>query len=304
MGKLKTHEEFIVEVYELVGDEYIVIGDYVGNHTKILLFHSTCGYKYAVLPTNFISNRSRCPNCCGKKKKTTSQFKKEIKSLVGHDYKVLGEYNKSYEKILFLHADCGYEYEVTPNVFLSGARCPRCMGRERKTPARFREEVFNLVGYEYDVIGDYTGSMDKVLFRHSSCGFEYYARPSQFLQNRRCPKCASEQTQSKLATFLKKYFKENHEALDEYYDCPSPRGKGYLPYDIYIPSHKIYVEVHGLQHYEKVDFYYPEQSAFEKRLLYDKVKKEHAERNGIYVEIDIREHDFVSAVKLIESKIL
>ena len=39
MPKRKTQEEFVSEVKELFGDEYIVLGQYINNRTKILVKH-------------------------------------------------------------------------------------------------------------------------------------------------------------------------------------------------------------------------------------------------------------------------
>jgi len=48
--KRKTHEEFIQEVYDLVGNEYTVLGKYINATTKILIRHNTCGHEYVVTP--------------------------------------------------------------------------------------------------------------------------------------------------------------------------------------------------------------------------------------------------------------
>ena len=63
MGRQKTTEEFKVEVFNLVGDEYQVIGEYVNNHTKIKILHKKCGNTYYVTPLAFLSS-NRCPFCC------------------------------------------------------------------------------------------------------------------------------------------------------------------------------------------------------------------------------------------------
>lgn len=56
------------------------------------------------------------------RRKTTEQFKREVFDLVGDEYKVLGEYEKSCIKIKIKHNVCGYEYDVIPNNFLAGNR--------------------------------------------------------------------------------------------------------------------------------------------------------------------------------------
>jgi hypothetical protein len=42
MSKKRTTEEFKEEVKKLTGDEYIVIGEYIGTNSKIKIQHNTC----------------------------------------------------------------------------------------------------------------------------------------------------------------------------------------------------------------------------------------------------------------------
>jgi hypothetical protein len=65
MGRRKTHEEFLVEVSDLVQDEYSVIGEYTGTTSKIKVKHNKCGYEYVVMPSSFLQG-NRCPKCSKK----------------------------------------------------------------------------------------------------------------------------------------------------------------------------------------------------------------------------------------------
>jgi hypothetical protein len=58
----KSHEGFVAQVDAMVGDEYIVIGRYVNDETKITFRHSICGREYSASPGKFIAGR-RCPLC-------------------------------------------------------------------------------------------------------------------------------------------------------------------------------------------------------------------------------------------------
>lgn len=53
---------------------------------------------------------------------------------------------------------------------------------------------------------------------------------------------------------------------------------------------KFYIEIHGLQHYEPVEHFGGEKAYIE-RVKSDKIKKDYAKENGIYIELDYREHD-------------
>ena len=40
MSKRKTNNEFLQEVFSLVGDEYSVLSPYINNKTKVLMRHN------------------------------------------------------------------------------------------------------------------------------------------------------------------------------------------------------------------------------------------------------------------------
>jgi hypothetical protein len=58
----KTTEQFKKEVYELVEDEYEVLGEYHGAKEKLSMKHNICDHEYLVTPSTFLSG-SRCPHC-------------------------------------------------------------------------------------------------------------------------------------------------------------------------------------------------------------------------------------------------
>ncbi len=84
------------------------------------------------------------------------------------------------------HAKCGFKYEVDPNTFLQGHRCPKCAGTMKKNTEQFKKEVCDLVGEEYTVLGEYKNSKTKIKIKHNKCGYEYEVTPNSFLRGRRC----------------------------------------------------------------------------------------------------------------------
>ena len=195
MPKRKTNEQFKQEVFELVGDEYIFLDAYVNKRTKLRVKHKRCGYVYKVLPSNFIKG-TRCPHCyIAPKQKTNAQFKKEVHDLVGNDYTFLEPYVNNYTKLKVKHNKCGRIYEVKPNVFLQGRRCPYCAKVSRssklaKTDAQFKQEIFDLVGDEYTFLDSYVNTRTKLRVKHTKCGNVYEVKPNTFLNGHRCPYCA------------------------------------------------------------------------------------------------------------------
>ena len=125
-----TTESFKEKVYDMYGDEYTVLGEYINNKTKILFRHNQCGYIFEMRPNAFLQGQG-CPmhkyekSAVGRTK-THEEFVKEVYDLVGDEYTVLDTYIHGTIKIRFVHNICGSIFEMTPNAFLSGRRCPNC----------------------------------------------------------------------------------------------------------------------------------------------------------------------------------
>ena len=215
--KQKTTEEFKKEVYDLVGDEYEVLGEYINSSTKVEIVHNKCGCIYTVRRIDFLRGH-RCPRCFGSLKKTTEEFKKEVYDLVGDEYEVLGEYIGNKEYIKIKHHKCGYIYDVSPNSFLRGKRCFECYGAKKKTTEEFKKEVYDLVGNEYDVLGEYANNRTYITMTHNRCGYIYGVAPGSFLAGSRCPKCFG--TKQKTTEEFKKevydLVNNEYEVLSEY----------------------------------------------------------------------------------------
>ena len=199
--RTKTQEEFIQEVYDLVKDEYTVLGTYTKSTDPILMRHNVCGREYEVESNSFLHG-ARCKVCKAKeshKKQTKSheKFCKEVYDLVGCEYDVIEHYINSITPILVKHNTCGNIYPVVPQKFLLGRRCPECSRiqstvKRTKTQEQFEKEVFEKVGNEYSVLGEYTNTDTHIQMRHncSDCNnHEYPVTPAKFLNGTRCPEC-------------------------------------------------------------------------------------------------------------------
>jgi len=219
----KTTEEFKKEVYDLVGNEYTVLGEYINNKTKIKMKHNICNNVYEVTPTNFLHRKNRCPDCSlknigNKYRKTTEEFKKEVYDLVNDEYTVLGEYINNKTKIKMKHKLCNNVYEVKPNYFLNGTRCPLCSKKLKKTTESFKQEVYKLVGNEYTVLGEYINNSTKIKMKHNICNSILNKTPNKFLQGDRCPLC-SKKLKKTTEEFKKEVFNlvgDEYTVLGEY----------------------------------------------------------------------------------------
>ena len=123
-GKL-NNKEIDERMFKLVGSEYIRLGRYVNNSTKILIKHSLCENTYEVTWNSF-QKGTRCPKCFGSEKLNNDEIDKKMYKLVGNEYIRIGRYLNAKTKILIKHNLCGNDYEVTWSKFKSGRRCPKC----------------------------------------------------------------------------------------------------------------------------------------------------------------------------------
>jgi Zn ribbon nucleic-acid-binding protein len=193
--KLKTTDIIKEEIYNLVQDEYTVTGSYVNSRIKMKIKHNLCGNEWDVKPHNFIQNGTRCPKCQPRNtKRTTDEFKQEIFELTNGEYEICGEYVNRMTKIKVLHKPCNTLYEVLPRDILNGVGCKKCKGikiskLKLRTLYDFKLEVYNLVGDEYKIIGEYVNSKTKILMHHTICNNTYEVTPKHFSQGSRCPSC-------------------------------------------------------------------------------------------------------------------
>ena len=125
-------------------------------------------------------------------RKTHEQFIKEVYDLVKDEYTIIEKYVKSSQPILIKHNKCNNTYKVRPSDFLShGNRCPYCSNNRKKTINDFKNEIFKIVGNEYEVISEnYTNNKEPILIKHNKCGYLYKVSPVDFISHgHRCPYC-------------------------------------------------------------------------------------------------------------------
>ena len=63
------------------------------------------------------------------------------------------------------------------------------MGKARLTTEDVQKEIWNLVGDEYAMLGEYIDSKTPFMIRHNKCGREYYVRWNNFKHGKRCAAC-------------------------------------------------------------------------------------------------------------------
>lgn len=279
----KTHDEFIKEVYELVKDEYSVLSEYKNYMTKVKIRHNKCNYIWGVTPNSFLSGGGGCPNCMNKK--DPDEFIQEVYELVGDEYVFLEKYNGSMKKILCQHATCGYKWNIRPHNFLNGNRCPKCNQRIQRTTEIFKEELFNIVGDEYILLGESINSYTKVDILHTKCGNVWNTAPCNIIRGSRCPHCITYKGEDTIEEFLLK----NKIHFIKQYSFKDCRNSLPLSFDFAIINNDdkllSLVEYDGRQHFEPVNFGgISDEEALEKfetQQKNDNIKNTYCQQNNI-----------------------
>lgn len=292
----KTHEEFLKEVKDKFGEEYSILTEYKNARTKIKIMHNKCRRKYERRPDSV--NNITC-KFCSRIRYTEEEIKEKIKTITNNEYELIGNFTKINAKSKIRHNKCGYEWDCNLHHFINnGTRCPICIGKNiKKDTETFKKEVYKEVGDEYDVLGDYKTTHEKIKMKHNICNKIFEVRPSDFLSHKnRCPFCNNlskgENEISKVLDKLNlKYIKEY-----KFEDCKNIID---LKFDFYIPNINLVIEYDGIQHFKPVKFF-----GGEKRFILDKkrdnIKNNYCKENNINL-LRIPYYDFKNIEKIISS---
>ena len=284
MTKKKTHEDFVKDVYNLVGDEYTVVGKYTLSKNKVELRHNECGELWEVKANNFI-NGNRCKYCREKSKiKTSNKYKKELHDKYNGNIEMVGKYQSHDTKIKHKCLKHKTVFTSSPSNALRKNKkflCPSCVGENSNEYQKksIEELIKNLKDKHNDRIilaGEYVNTHTKTLFKCTECSKTFNSEPNQVIRLSGCPYCNSSKGELLIDDLLTEnniYF-EREKRFD---DC---RYKKALPFDFYIPSTNTLIEFDGLQHTKPVEFFGGIE-AFKETQIRDSIKTNYAKSNDI-----------------------
>jgi mRNA-degrading endonuclease HigB of HigAB toxin-antitoxin module len=281
MGVTLKYED-IKQYIENIG--YILLSEeYIDAHKKLKM-KCDIGHDFE-LSWNSIKNGRRCTECAGNKKKNSDVFKKDVYDLVGEEYSVLTEYKNINTKIRMKHNVCGNEYDVYPNNFLRGRRCGKCVRPHYNTDTNsYKQRVFEIVGNEYMVLGEYIGANKKILMKHEKCGHQWNITPHNFIDShRRCPRCKESEGERRIRVF----FSQNNIVFYQQYKFKDCRYKRSLPFDFAVfdkDNNLLFlIEYDGEQHFSPWYALYGKRAeeSFEKTKINDEIKNQYCKNNNI-----------------------
>lgn len=130
------------------------------------------------------------------RRKTHEEFLEDVRLLVEDEYTVLGGYTRTKDKLEMKHNTCGHVWEITPNNFLKGKRCPNCANDTRfkgKTQDMFVEDVNSIYEGKFAVVGEYKGSFTPIKMYCKAHEYTFSKLPKVVLSGTRiCKHCRGE----------------------------------------------------------------------------------------------------------------
>jgi len=123
---IKTDEEFQKQLAER-NPGIVALDTYIGGSTPIRFKCSTCGHIWKTAPNHLISSsqRTHCPKCSGRTRKTTDEFAAELAE-INPNIDVIGPYVSRKKKVAVRCRLCNHEWTPLPGNLLKGSKCPIC----------------------------------------------------------------------------------------------------------------------------------------------------------------------------------
>lgn len=286
MTKRKTHEDFVNDVYNLVGDEYTVVGKYTLSKNKVEIRHNECGKIWEVKANNFM-NGNRCKHCRELSKiKGSSKYKQELFEKYQGNIIMVEDYKTCDTRIKHKCLKHNHTFLVSPTSSLRDTRkflCPKCVGEnshkvQKKSVEKLISDLKNKHNDRILLEGEYVNTHTKTLFRCTECAGTFKSEPNQVIRLSGCPYCSS----SKGELLIQEILKNNNITFEREKKFEGCKHKRMLPFDFYIPEINTLIEFDGIQHTKPIEFF-GGYEAFEETKLRDDIKTNYAKENKIHL---------------------
>jgi hypothetical protein len=295
--KKKTHEEYLQEIKDKHLD-IEVLENYDGAK-KPILHKCKNNHIWMATPTNILRGHG-CPDCSLLYRKTvlssyTNEYIEKLKSK-NIKIRVLDEYINVKTPIKHI-CEFGHTWDVTPNAILSGAGCPICSRKIKKTMTMYLEEL-NSKNITIKPLEEYILAKTPIL-HICEYGHKWYITPDHVLRGIGCPIC----NQSKGENVIKEFFD-----LSNIYYIPQKEFEGLvglkggnLSYDFYLPDYNLLIEYQGQYHDGTVNN--QTQKQFKKQQEHDKRKREYANKYNIKL-LEIWYYDFDNIEEILNKELI
>lgn len=211
------------------------------------------------------------------KKLTTSEFCIRASKIHNNKYDYSRSHYINYNTELIIICPHHGEFHQIPDYHLRGSGCPQCYGNPLKTTNTFVLDATHIHGDKYDYTNTiYINAKTKVQILCLKCSNMFTITPNKHLSMKRGCKCYSESQGERMISSWLNDANIPHNRQHKFVDCKNIRP---LPFDFYIPTHKVCIEYDGEQHFHEANSYSPE--AFIQTQHNDSIKTKYCEDHNI-----------------------
>lgn len=253
------------------------------NHYTLANYHS------------MLYNNYRCSICSYSHAGEYHKYsKKDIQNKLDNKFgkneiKIVGDYINYSTPTKFMHnsSDCNYyTWDAQPILVAGdngGKGCPKCLGNIKNINTDdFKKRVYELVGNEYIVLGEYKGSGVPIKMQHNikECHHVFSPMPNNFTKTNgtRCPIHGDSHGEYWVGVYLK----GKGYVYEEEKKYPDLRDKNYLRYDFYLNDYDILIEYDGEQHTKRdIGGRFGDNFDYDTLHKHDLMKNEYSKKNNI-----------------------
>ena len=138
--------------------------------------------------------------------KNTTEFIDRVQEYYKDQYTYMsGTYINRDSVIQMKCNKCGHDLPRKARQFIK-FDCPGCKGVARLNTSSYKDKVFDQVGSDYTVMGEYASGTANILMKHNICTHEWYVISKNFIRSinpTRCPMCSNKSKMNHY-DFLKK----------------------------------------------------------------------------------------------------
>lgn len=186
MPKKLTQKQAEIRINEKQDGQYELLGQYQNKDTPVLIRCKYCDLEWKCVPNVLFRSRVGI-NCKHHVSLTPEMARYRVETASEQTIEMVGEYLGAKTLTQMKCQICGYEWNTEPYViYAMNSGCPNCSGNRHSNTAEFKKKVFQLVGNEYTVLGNYENVNTKILIKHNFCGYESWMTPKHFLKGQRC----------------------------------------------------------------------------------------------------------------------
>lgn len=282
-------EDFCQKIRDKYPEENLKVLEYTGAKEKGVILCEKCGNKYELKnASNFLSKYKKkvCSKCFPREDTTEIGHKVNFLIQKTKNLKLLNVYTKITDDLEFLCLKCNGTFKRKPQMFLKSQKCPICETYSiLKTEECFRKELLDKLNGEYELLGNYSGTNTRTLFKHNDCDFVFESTPHIILQKTPCPKC--KRFNSKGEIRIKKFLENNYINYESQKHFSELKQ---LSFDFYLPEKNILIEYQGEQHFQSIKFFGGEKK-YLKQTENDNLKRNFCKINN-FILIEIGYFDY------------